>query len=146
MDRSIRRKVRKIKTKLANYRPNRPVSWRFRQRWGSVCTIYALMDPISGRIHYVGRSVKPKERYQKHLRQGRGLIKYLKQTRNPVPQTKDEWIGHLLLKKRSPVLIELEKVPYPAGQQAESYWYDVCIELEQPLMNKIRAMKVKRGA
>ena len=145
MDRSVRRKVRKIRQKLAIYRPNRPVTWKFRRKWGSACTIYALMDPVSGRIHYVGRSIEPKERYQKHIRQGRGLLKYLKQAKSPIPQTKDEWIGHLLLKRKSPVLIELEKVPLFAGQKVESYWYDVCIELEQPLMNKIRAMRSTQG-
>jgi len=112
---------------------------------GSNCSIYGLMDPFSGQVHYVGRSLTPKKRYKKHMRQGKKLLAYLKRGNRLISKTKEEWIAHLLLKGKSPTMVIIEIVPVSKAQIAEDYWYDICLEeFNMPLMNKIRAKRKAR--
>lgn len=73
--------------------------------------IYALQDPITDEIRYVGKSINPEERLKYH-------IKHLKREANT---WKSRWITKLLNQGLSPQLIILEEV-VGRWQEAEMFW------------------------
>ena len=62
--------------------------------------IYALKDPISGVIRYIGNTKNPKGRYRQHLKDAEKRSKTLKQN----------WIRSLSEKNMQPTMDIIEKI------------------------------------
>ena len=78
-----------------------------------VTSIYGLIDPISGQVRYVGKSIHPIQRLKEHLKAAR--LKHKNRCCN--------WIRSLLKKGREPVLIILQHyVPLKLWRDAERFW------------------------
>jgi len=80
----------------------------------SLKTIYALADPVTKEIRYIGCAFEVFVRYGVHLRNNRivkrdSLLKY-------------NWIKSLKDKKLKPLLIILEKVNAESAKEAEMVW------------------------
>lgn len=75
-------------------------------------TIYGLVDPITGYVRYVGKSVNPKKRLQAHLTPN--LLKG--------KSHKNHWIRNLLGVGKKPELIFLESVRDSDWEDAECRW------------------------
>ncbi len=73
--------------------------------------IYALTDPKSGEIRYIGKSNSPKMRYEQHLSESSNQAKYL-------------WIQDLKSEGLKPGLLIMERVPHKAWQRFERYHID----------------------
>jgi len=58
------------------------------------CYIYALVDPITFEIKYIGESINPINRYRQHLRYSSWNV--------------SKWIGSLKTTNRLPKMITLE--------------------------------------
>lgn len=80
--------------------------------------IYALLDPFTMAIRYVGRSKNPKARFQTHLNY------------HFDSEIKNEWIKRSLLRGRKPILSILDLVPDDQAVYAERLWLTLC-ELNQ---------------
>lgn len=72
-------------------------------------TIYALIDPRTGRIRYVGKTVDLKKRLKAHLRANE---------KGP----KDRWIRRLQEKDLEPKVEVLEKCAESKWEAREKYW------------------------
>lgn len=71
--------------------------------------IYALIDPISNEIRYVGKSISPNKRYYQHI--------------NPRGFThKDNWIRKLLSNSLKPVMKILEECNDYNWEERERFW------------------------
>lgn len=84
-----------------------------RQNPNGLIEIYALSDPRTGVIRYVGQSNNAKRRLVSHL--------------NPGPTVKTtilEWIKDLESERLKPILLILQKVPASQADQAEKQWID----------------------
>lgn len=93
---------------------NSPGEWVF---------IYALADPLDGRIRYIGKSIRPTHRLTNHC--------------NEKPTChRTKWIHSLLKEGRRPVLGVLERIS-PGGnwQVAERAWISYARENGWPLVN-----------
>ena len=75
--------------------------------------IYALVDPITTEIRYVGKADQP----QRRLR-----YKHLSKSELNVDTPKSRWIKGLLANKKFPKLKILEKVRKEIWQDREVYW------------------------
>lgn len=73
-------------------------------------SIYALCDPQTRLIRYVGRSSQPQERYRQHLREGRDTRRQYRKCR---------WIRSL---SAPPILRILAWVEPETAVEAEGYW------------------------
>jgi len=76
--------------------------------------IYALADPETDEVRYVGKADCVKERYASHLREA----KTGKQSH------KCNWIRQVIVKKQKPKLIVLEKVSQEDWKKAEIYYIE----------------------
>jgi hypothetical protein len=74
--------------------------------------IYALVDPITGFVRYVGKSHNPKERLIDHVRPGSLKAETFK----------NRWLRKILKAGKKPTLILLEKVSNSEWQDAERKW------------------------
>ena len=90
--------------------------------------IYALCNPDSEEIRYVGKSVDPFYRLWGHIHEARAS----KKVKN---QQKSEWIKNLLLQGEKPKLKILEEVLTEEWEQKEIYWIDKCINEGHKLLN-----------
>lgn len=72
-------------------------------------TIYALVDPVSRVIRYIGKASDPEQRYAAHL-----LCKTRARSRN--------WIKGLLTTGLKPKMILLEEIPDEEANDAERFW------------------------
>jgi hypothetical protein len=77
--------------------------------------IYALCDPVTMRIRYVGKSNNPNERFSSHLSE-RSL---------KVKNEKNAWIKSLLEQGMKPVMIILQEVTHGCWAEAERAW--ICL-------------------
>lgn len=75
-------------------------------------TIYALTDPRTEEVRYVGVSVRPKARYNEHLS---NAVKGGRTHR-------DCWIRSLIYQEIRPGYLVLEEVPEESWQERERYW------------------------
>lgn len=66
-------------------------------------SIYALIDPRNGKIMYIGSSVNPKDRYNKHIWRARPENRVKSHNRDTNVQ-KQDWICELLALGLKPVL------------------------------------------
>jgi len=76
--------------------------------------IYALEDPETNHIRYVGKSVNPKARYNKHL--ARSFT-----TACPAAL----WINSLIQKGLKPTLLILEEVTEETWEDREIFWINI---------------------
>lgn len=75
--------------------------------------IYILIDPNNNEVRYVGRSVNPKKRFRRHL----------KEARDGTRSHKKAWIRSLLMKEQKPLLKVVECVPPELKwEPREQYW------------------------
>lgn len=85
--------------------------------------IYALIDPSTQQIRYVGKSDDPKDRLRRHLGDGANIHK-------------TRWIAKLKRQGLIPLLHILEEVPYSQWQEKERYWIAYYREQGCSLLNK----------
>jgi len=85
--------------------------------------IYGLLDPMSGRVRYIGKSTRPKERLQNHM--------------NEVSSChRSHWLQSLKRQGVKPELRILEEVaPDAKWQEREKYWIAMGKNLGWPLTN-----------
>ncbi len=74
------------------------------------CSIYALCDPHTGEVRYVGKSDDPARRFRQHLEPGQ-LNRY--------KSRKNSWIKGLLTQGFEPILDILDVVPSDQADHAE---------------------------
>lgn len=88
--------------------------------------IYALCDPDTGEVRYVGKADNPHSRYHEHIRDGR--MTYSK-------SRKVAWIHSLLDVGKTPVLRLIEEVPSKRWKDAEARWIDYYRSQGRDLVN-----------
>lgn len=85
--------------------------------------IYALADPITKEIRYIGKSIRVKGRYKDHLNDNSRTHKV-------------NWIKSLLKKELKPLLIILEELQdMDDWQQKECFWIKVAKDKKWNLVN-----------
>lgn len=72
--------------------------------------IYALTEPITNEVRYIGKSNNPRRRYSTHT------------TSHHYQVHKSHWIKKLQSQGMKPTLIILEEVPVSDWQERERYW------------------------
>lgn len=77
--------------------------------------LYALCDPLSGRIRYMGKATDPYDRYERHLRNA-----YREKTHKAC------WIKSLLANNQVPILEIVDVVPENEWEFWEREWIKVC--------------------
>jgi predicted GIY-YIG superfamily endonuclease len=85
--------------------------------------IYALCEPDTNIVRYIGKSNNPKQRYNQHLTD----IKDITYRRN--------WIVHLQRQNKLPSLIILEEVPKEQWAESEQKWIEHYNNLGANLVN-----------
>lgn len=91
--------------------------------------IYALVDPVTHLINYIGRTNNLYERWKQHVSGESG-------------QAKSDWIRQLRMSGIDPVLIVLEEATLDRVSERESYWIDFGFAAGWPLKNYRRAPSV----
>jgi hypothetical protein len=87
--------------------------------------IYALTDPVTDEVRYVGKADRVKERYLSHLREARsGKDSY-----------KCNWIRQLINNGQTPKLIVLEEITQDEWKKAEIYYIEEFKRLGHNLTN-----------
>lgn len=89
--------------------------------------IYALQDPRTQSIHYIGQSQHPQRRLHGHLSQAR---------RNAEADAKCFWIAELLAQELKPALVILEETDGTQATEREAFWIVEMFRREQPLTNQ----------
>lgn len=85
--------------------------------------IYALCEPDTGEVRYVGKADKPEERYRNHLKDRRGRCHRI------------YWIQSILHKGQKPVLEILDEVPAEFWPQWEVAYIQFFLEQGFNLVN-----------
>src|SRR3990167_9855102 len=84
-------------------------------------TIYALVDPRTGGVRYVGQTVKPESRLRGHLREAR---------KNPERMRKTRWIAEMFSCGLEPTLRQIYVVERCEADRVETalidFWYTRC--------------------
>ena len=89
------------------------------------CTyIYILLDPITGKCRYVGKSSNPKFRFRRHIQESKKEKTH-----------KSNWIKSLLSKGLKPVLKIVEEHKLSSWQKREQWWIRFFKRKHQPLTN-----------
>lgn len=89
--------------------------------------IYALLDPNTNEVRYVGCSVNPFKRYQEHTNIDRICN-----------EVKHEWVEALSQTGQKPALILLDKCGDRAtGRERETAWITTLLTDGAPLTNRI---------
>lgn len=73
--------------------------------------IYALLDPITNEIRYIGKSNNPKKRINNHIYESKKLTTH-----------KANWIKSLIKKNLKPKIKIIEKVLYNEWEKKEKYY------------------------
>lgn len=81
----------------------------------NIC-IYALIDPRTDEIRYVGQTVDPAHRIESHISSGRGS------------KAKNKWLGNLYRARQVPRMLVLDWVPAEAADEYERRWIKTLIE------------------
>lgn len=84
--------------------------------------IYALVDPLTRLVHYVGKANNPELRFTQHLR-------------DEDNKSKAEWIQSLHVQKQTPTLNILEEVSQIKAFEREAWWITYYQNLGHPLTN-----------
>lgn len=78
---------------------------------GKTTFIYALCEPDTGEVRYIGKADRPKVRVTEHLREAKKF-----------PNTnKSQWLALFRPRRARPGLIILQEVPHAGWQDAERY-------------------------
>jgi hypothetical protein len=77
--------------------------------------IYALCEPDTNKIRYVGKSNNPQERLKRHV----GMYE-------PNQTHKQNWVRSVLEQGKSPSLLVLEKVDTTEWEGREIWWIEKC--------------------
>lgn len=85
--------------------------------------IYALRDPRTEEVRYIGKSNNPRKRLSQHLRGDK------------INRHKDSWIRELRREHLSPELVILEETTPERWEQRERYWIKKGLEMGWPLTN-----------
>lgn len=72
--------------------------------------VYALLDPASGAVRYIGKSVNPRKRY----------IAHIERARKGADTHQYRWIRTLLRRNRTPIMITLQSAD--DLDKAERFW------------------------
>jgi len=91
-------------------------------------TIYALTDPRTAVVRYVGQSRDPARRLVQHIRTHSGGS-----WRNPWVR----WLGDLRALRLRPILLVLETCDDPAATAAEQRWIAHYRQAGADLLNKV---------
>ena len=89
--------------------------------------IYALSDPNTGEIRYVGKSDTPKSRLKSHMQM----------PNHDCNLPKKEWLRSLVACNQLPMLSILEEVPYSEWEEKEKWWIDYGYKMGWRLTNLI---------
>jgi predicted GIY-YIG superfamily endonuclease len=87
--------------------------------------IYALSDPRTNEIRYIGKSNDPQHRLKVHIRGSKALKTH-----------KDRWINQLTLCDLEPILDIIEEVSIDEWQEREPYWIEYFRSQGAPLTNE----------
>lgn len=87
--------------------------------------IYALTDPDTGDVCYIGKADNPDDRYRKHMLPSALRIRC----------RRTSWLRGLLNAGKRPGMTVIEEVPYDHWQQRECYWIAFYRGLGVNLMN-----------
>jgi hypothetical protein len=101
----------------------------------SPISIYALIDPGTGEVRYVGKSVDPEIRFRAHLRE----------KRNSIPSEKRAWIENLRDAGTQPTLKVLETVDADDWQSTEQKWIEFFRSIGANLTNILDGGEGKRA-
>ena len=85
--------------------------------------VYALVDPTTGRIRYVGQTDKTLDWR---------LARHISCTKSGAQAPVNRWIVDLLLKKQRPTILLLEETD---ALTAEEDWIDVMVLRNVPILN-----------
>ena len=89
--------------------------------------IYALIDPNSFRVHYVGQSINPLTRLEQHVA-------------DIGPSKRAQWIRELTTTGQLPMMKILEVVTDSQADECEQRWIDEMQRQGEPLTN-VRGVK-----
>lgn len=89
---------------------------------GKITFIYALLEPDTNDVRYIGKSDNPKRRFQNHLTDKR-------------KNHRTSWIKSLKNKGQEPLLIILEEVAFEIWQIRERHWISFYREKGADLVN-----------
>jgi len=84
--------------------------------------IYALVDPITNDIRYIGRTANPKARLRTHLKKDKN-------------QAKSKWVEGLLAKGLTPKMVILDKAYGYEAVRLEDHWIHRMIDEGCDLFN-----------
>jgi hypothetical protein len=93
--------------------------------------IYALVDPRTSSVRYVGKSNYPFHRLRAH------------QTRKGVNRDKDAWVAELEAGGMEPTVKVLAEVDASEWREQEEHWIQEMLKAG-PLFNKVRKSKHKK--
>lgn len=91
----------------------------------SMPMIYALVDPISNKMKYVGKSDNPEKRLKGHI----------SEARHNSGTHRISWLRKLARKNLEPILLILEEVSKETWQERERYWISYGLLAGWPLTN-----------
>lgn len=97
-----------------------------RRMLSRTCDMYALLDPDSEEVRYVGRSVNAHQRYFQHIAKAKS------DKRQNYCMT---WIRSLLRQERKPLLVLLQTVPLVEWAECERFWISYFTRLGYQLTN-----------
>lgn len=98
------------------------------------CYIYALRDPDTDEIRYVGRSIDPETRFVSHYYEAMSMDRLYEVH----VSAKNRWFRSLVIAGKEPRLEVLEEVPRAEAWQRERAWYERALEEGHRLTNIVR--------
>ena len=109
--------------------------------------IYALKDPATGIIGYVGQTVDTWARLEQHVKDGQtelDMMKFYGQEKFTAPVTSDKslWIAYLLSQGRTPELEVLELSE--DFLECEGKWIAIMLRRGEPLTNNVSGQFLER--
>ena len=98
---------------LKNIHPGPEVSITFKKTPGQVY-VYALRDPDTGNVRYVGKTIDPRDRYQSYMSPS------VQENENHLPVIR--WVKKLREREHYPVMYLIECVAEAVWEERERHW------------------------